>query len=88
MYPFIKNICLPNEPFYTSGIVLKTMTNDEQWNECLLGDGKGRRDRWKAVRNSAESRRERVSSEEKKQVKAAYANRAHWQVSVMATMAH
>lgn len=40
------------------GIVLKTMTNDEQWNECMLGDGTGRRDRWKAVWSSAEGRRE------------------------------
>lgn len=48
-----------------SGIVLKTMTNDEQWSECILGDGTGRRDIWKAVWSSAEGR-----GEEKRQATA------------------
>ena len=86
MDPFIKNICLSNEHFYMPGIVLKTMTNDEQWNECMLGDGTGRRDRWKAVWSSAEGRRQEKLRGETSNSSVLYS--AQWQVSVTATMVH
>ena len=69
------------------GIVLKTMTNDEQWNEHMLGDGMGRRDRWKAVWSSAEGRREeKLRREETSNSHVHYS--AQWQVSGMATIVH
>lgn len=69
------------------GIVLKTMTDDEQWNEYMLGGGTGRRDRWKAVWSSAEGRRkEQLRGEATSNSNVT--NSTQWQVSVIATMVH